>query len=301
MENKLVTEFQDPQFSEKANPKTVTTALGLVEYVDIGSGPAVVTLHGAMGGYDQSIILAQAIGEEGFRYLAMTRPGYLGTPISSGKTPEQQGDLIAALLDKLNIDKAGVLAVSGGGPSAVEFGIRHPERCTALVLVATCAHKVETSIPFSFKLMIFLARIPWFVNKFRKKAEQDLAAVAKLSIQDPIILERTINDPDTWPLFSTLLLSTYNKMGQRIIGTDNDIEITQTATYPLENLSIPVLAIHGTKDKLVQYDIHAKMYESRVPNIELLTIEEGEHVAIFTHRIEVRKKVSNFMRHHFKR
>lgn len=291
--------IQHPQLSSKLVPKTAKTALGVVEYVEIGDGPVVIALHGAMGGYDQSMILAQTIGDAGYRYIAMTRPGYLGTPMSSGQTPEQQGDLIAALLDKLGIASAGVIAVSGGGPSAVQFGLRHSGRCAGLVLVSTCADKVDTSIPFSFKVMKYLARWPWFVDKFRKKAEKDLGAVAKRSIRDPEILARTVNDADTWPLFSTMLLSTFDRMGQRLDGTENDIEITRTATYPLENLDVPVLIVHGTQDPLVQFEVHARMYEARVPNVELLAVDGGEHVAIFTHRGMVRAKVIEFMQGYF--
>ena len=291
--------IQDPQLSRKLTPKTAETALGVVEYVEMGDGPVVIAIHGAMGGYDQSVILAQTIGDAGYRYIAMTRPGYLGTPMRSGQTPEQQGDLIAALLDKLGIAKAGVMAVSGGGPSAVQFGLRHSGRCAGLVLVSTCADKVDMPIPFSFKVMKYLARWPWFVHKFRKKAEKDLEAVAKRSIRDPEILARTVNDADTWPLFSTMLLSTFDRMGQRLEGTENDIEITRTATYPLENLDVPVLIVHGTQDPLVPFEVHAKMYEARVPHVELLAVDGGEHVAIFTHRDMVRAKVMAFMQRHF--
>jgi pimeloyl-ACP methyl ester carboxylesterase len=276
------------------------TALGAVEYVEIGEGPIVVALHGAMGGWDQSLILAQTIGDYGYRYIAMTRPGYLGTPMNSGKSSEQQGDLIASLLDTLGITKAGIMAVSGGGPAAVQFGLRHAARCSGLILVSTCSDKVDTPIPFSFKLMKYLARWPWFANRFRKKAEQDLEAVAKRSIRDPEILARTINDVDTWPLFTTMLLSTFDRMGQRIEGTENDIEISHTTTYPLENLNVPVLVVHGTEDQLVPFEANAKTYKIRVPNAELLSIDGGEHVAIFTHRNNVRPKVIEFMQHHFK-
>jgi len=291
--------IRDPQLSRKLTPKTAETALGVVEYVEMGDGPVVIAIHGAMGGYDQSVILAQTIGDAGYRYIAMTRPGYLGTPMRSGQTPEQQGDLIAALLDKLGIAKAGVMAVSGGGPSAVQFGLRHSGRCAGLVLVSTCADKVDMPIPFSFKVMKTLARWPWFVHKFRKKAEKDLEAVAKRSIRDPEILARTVNDADTWPLFSTMLLSTFDRMGQRLEGTENEIEITRTATYPLENLDVPVLIVHGTQDPLVPFEVHAKMYETRVPHVELLAVDGGEHVAIFTHRDMVRAKVMAFMQRHF--
>lgn len=292
-------DLEDAQLSSKVVPKTAKTALGVAEYVELGDGPVVIALHGAMGGYDQSLILAQTIAHAGYRYIAMSRPGYLGTPMSSGQSPEQQGSLIAALLDKLGIAQAGVMAISGGGPAAVQFGLRHAERCQGLILVSTCADKVDVPIPFSFKVMKFLARWPWFVNRFRKKAEQDLAAVAKRSIRDPEILARTVNDEKTWPIFSTMLLSTYHRMGQRLDGTENDIQITRTATYPLEKLDVPVLIVHGTQDTLVDFEMHAKMYQARLPNAELLAVDGGEHVAIFTHRTLVRTKVSEFMQRYF--
>lgn len=292
-------DLYDATLVNKVIPKRAQTALGVIEYVDVGEGPVVVTIHGAMGGYDQSLFLAQTIGGPGYRYLAISRPGYLGTPISSGKTPAQQADLIAALLDTLGIANAGVMGVSGGGPSAVHFGLRHADRCNGLVLVSTCADKVDMPIPFAFNLMKFLARWQWFGDYFRRKAATDLVATARRSIGDEEILQRTVNDAETWPLFSTMMLSTYDQMGQRIVGTENDIRITRTESYPLEKLTVPVLVVHGTADRLVQYELHAKTYARRVPQVELLTVEGGEHVAIFTHRTLVRSKVMAFMAQHF--
>lgn len=292
-------DFKDPKLSGKVSPKTVVTACGSVEFAEIGDGPVVVAVHGAMGGYDQSLIFAQTIGSSDYRYFAISRPGYLGTPIVSGKTAEQQGDLIAALLDTLGIAKAGVIAVSGGGPGAVQFGLRHKDRCTGLILVSTCAIKIDVPIPLSFKAMKFFVRWPWFAYHFRKKTENNLAAAAKRSIRDPDILMRTINDAEIWPLFSTMLLSIFDRMRQRIDGVENDIEITRTVTFPLEDLALPVLIVHGTEDRLLPFEAHAKMFEARVPNAELLAVEGGEHVAIFTHRNIVRDKVIEFMKNHF--
>ncbi|HKK20766.1 MAG TPA: alpha/beta hydrolase [candidate division Zixibacteria bacterium] len=292
-------DIANPKLSELLNCRLAHTPLGPIEYVEFGEGPAVVVIHGAMGGYDQSVILAQTIGAAGYRYIAISRPGYLGTPMKSGRTPEQQGDLIAALLDELGIDRAGVMAVSGGGPSAIEFALRHSSKCAGLILVSTHADNAEVPIPASFKIMKLLARLSWFARRFRKKAERDLRAVAGRSIQDKDILQRTVNDAETWPLFSTMLLSTFNQMGKRIAGTENDIKISRTASYPLEELTVPVLVVHGTADRLVPFDKNAGTYEARVPNVEILAVEGGEHVSIFTHRNIVRPKVEEFIRKYF--
>ena len=44
-------------------PTIIKTRRGPVEYAEYGEGPAVLALHGAMGGYDQSLLLARTIGE----------------------------------------------------------------------------------------------------------------------------------------------------------------------------------------------------------------------------------------------
>lgn len=69
-----------------------------------------------------------------FRHIIPSRPGYLRTPLSVGRTPREPAEAFAALLDILKIDKVAVLGGSGGGPSAIGFAARYPDRCVAFVL-----------------------------------------------------------------------------------------------------------------------------------------------------------------------
>jgi pimeloyl-ACP methyl ester carboxylesterase len=95
-----------------------------------------------------------------------------------------------------------------------------------------------------------------------------------------------------------LLQSTSDRMAQRLPGTENDIRVTRSTAYPLEKIAVPVLVVHGTADRLVPFAQHGQALAARIPGAELLAIEGGEHVAIFTHRAAVQAQVTQFLRRH---
>ena len=93
-------------------------------------------LHGTPGGCDQAAFVAAGLAKCGFRLVCPSRPGYLGAPLAVGRTPAEQADALAALLDTLGITTAAVVATSGGGPIAMNLAARHRDRIWALVMVS---------------------------------------------------------------------------------------------------------------------------------------------------------------------
>src|SRR5262249_61340482 len=69
-----------------------------------------------------------------FRIIAPPRFGYLRTPVPADASNMAQVDAHACLLDALKLDRVAVLGASAGAPSAMQFCLRHVERCSALVL-----------------------------------------------------------------------------------------------------------------------------------------------------------------------
>jgi pimeloyl-ACP methyl ester carboxylesterase len=116
-----------------AASRLIDTSKGPLEFAETGSGPAVLISAG-MGGYDLG--LQFAFEDSGFRYISVSRPGYLRTPLFTGRSFEEQADAFAALLDHLGIQKAAVVGISSGGPAAIQFALRHPDRCWSLVLIS---------------------------------------------------------------------------------------------------------------------------------------------------------------------
>ena len=66
---------------------------------------------------------------------------------------------MAALLDTIGIEKVVVHGISGGGPLAIQFSVRHPEKCNALIL--ECAISGEFVHPKAAELTSAGGR--WFM------------------------------------------------------------------------------------------------------------------------------------------
>ena len=282
-------------------PTVVETKLGPVEYATYGEGPTVIALHGGMGGFDQSQLLAQsAIAGNGFRILAVSRPGYLGTPLSSGRSPQAQADLCAALLDALGIAQAAVIAVSAGGPCALQFALRHAERCWAVVTVAACTGQLDTPrmVSRSLAIMRLAVRIPFMERAMSRRMAGTPEEAAHRSIANAELCARTLAHPDAGPLLVSLLTSTFDHLRQRLPGTVNDTaQFRRVEAYPLTQITVPMLVIHGTGDRVVPF-VHGKALAEAVPRAEFMAIEGGEHVSLFTHLEEIRARVGTFLLEH---
>jgi pimeloyl-ACP methyl ester carboxylesterase len=279
--------------------RIVRTEWGPVEISDTGHGRVLVALHGGMGGYEQSWLLARALlgDARGWRVLAVSRPGYLGTPLSSGRTPEEQGDTVAALLDTLGVTKAVVAAVSAGGPAAIAFALRHPARCGGLVLVSTPSGAMPSDPHILRRLasMGRMARVPGFSRLLGWLAGRNPRSTGLRSVRDADLLERTLADPEAGPLMLALQASVFPRLARRVEGTRNDMEqLDALGAMPLQELAVPALVIHGTDDRIVPF-AYAQAVADAVPQTRLLRIEGGEHVALFTHLGEVREAMRGFI------
>src|SRR5712691_92318 len=115
--------------------EVVDTPCGRIEYALIGNGAPLLLVHGAGGGFDQGLEFGRPLAEHGFTVIAMSRFGYLRTPLPADASPAAQAEAHACLLDALKLPTAAILGGSAGAPSTIEFCLRHAGRCSAMVLL----------------------------------------------------------------------------------------------------------------------------------------------------------------------
>jgi pimeloyl-ACP methyl ester carboxylesterase len=298
---KRQTAFSMPHHASPPSPLTTRVRMGLVQHTDTGAGPALLALHGGMGGYDQSWLLARALIADltPYRVLALSRPGYLGTAQSLGRTPDAQADLYAELLDALGIEKALVAAVSAGGPSAIQFALRHPGRCAGLVLVSTATGPLETAPAFLKRLqkMVWINRVPGLVALMRRRLMENPLSGATRSIGDPDLAARTLAHPIAGPLFLATQRSSLSQVSRRLPGTLVDTKYFQAMPKPpYDRIFAPVLSIHGDADPVVPIS-HSTQLVDATPHARRVILAGGGHMALFSHLDEVRAGTVDFTGH----
>lgn len=109
-----------------------------VNFAEYGAraGQPMLVLHGTPGSRLKFAVAAAAAEARGLRLISPDRWGYGGTPTHPLPSLSAYAADTAALLDALDIDKAGVMGISGGGPFAAGIAAHLGSRITCAALVA---------------------------------------------------------------------------------------------------------------------------------------------------------------------
>ena len=267
----------------------IQTTAGPIEYVLKGErGPVRLFFHGTPGGYD-----AGPKAGDDYRLLIPSRAGYLSTPLTIGKTWEEQADAYAALLDALGIkEPVQVMGVSGGAPCAIAFAARYPQRTSVLLLESPVsqdftAPQTPAFLQKDFTSWLVLSTLTRFLDK---------ATLVKMLIQDPDGAARILKDPDKTNRVISLLWSQW-PMSLRNPGRLNDMEQFTRLPLDVSTITAPTLIMHGTRDKNVPFSDSEKL-AAQIPNATLYAVESGAHMIPFTHTDELDVEIKKFLHDH---
>jgi pimeloyl-ACP methyl ester carboxylesterase len=288
-DNQIVT-AQDMWECLRFPSQTIETKHGKVEYALRGEGPVALIAHGGPGGYDQALLLGELFRKSGFKILAPSRPGYLGTPLNFGKTAGEQGDFMAGLLEALEIPSALMIGASGGGPASYQLAQRHPGMVKALLVIDGIAmnYTKVADISKSEEWIYLSAPGQWLMGFLFKHCP---SAVVKNFLQTESTLEKhelgqrvkeIVHDENKFALIDAMFQTMSSRFDQRKAGAENDVALGAAIDkLPLDQIACPTLIIHGDADNDVP-PRDAKYAHEAIAGSDLLWIKEASHIGFWT-------------------
>jgi 2-hydroxy-6-oxonona-2,4-dienedioate hydrolase len=279
--------------------KVIATPCGLIEYADIGTGPAIFAIHGAGGGFDQSLDLARDFLGAGFRVVAPSRFGYLRTPLPADASPTAQADAHACVLDALNLQKVVVIGGSMGAPSAMQLCLRHPERCSGLVLLFPIAFAPRPSNeppPQPSALAQFLMNTIlrsdfafWSASKLSRDT-----VMKTIGATPPADFRNAAPEEQARVL---AVLRNIEPISRREQGLRNDAAVAPSVPrYDLEHLAAPTLVISAEDDLFGTFK-GGRYTAEHIPGARFVGYSTGGHLLV-GHRSEVKSELTEFLRLH---
>jgi len=284
-----------------------TTAAGPIEYFSAGEGPAILGMHGTPGGFDQVALIGSTVGSRGFRVVGWSRPGYLGTPLEVGRTPAEQADAAARLLDTLGIDKVCIYGASGGGPATYSFAARHPDRTWALVTECAISKRFGDDLTALQKVLLRAAvsglTVPvfdWFANRFPETLARQIISLSGTHGRSAAreLASEVCADPEK-AAFVTGLFQTMNPLSRRKTGLLNDLaQFERIDRLPLDQIKCPAMVIHGTHDSDVRFE-HGEFAARSIEHAEFIPVEGATHVLWVARQAEeLRQRRMTFLNRH---
>ena len=230
--------------------------MATIYYEVLGNGLALVFAHG-MGGNHASWFNQVPFFSRWFKVITFDHRGF-------GNSREFEGgvdrlrfpDDLEEMLNRLDIQKAILVAQSMGGGTCATFAIRHPERVSALVLADTLVGLAipEPLLPRMDAVRGATSGLPQLKRVLSDKFREEQPGMAHLYTE----------------------LNSFNGQGREgLKGNLPGISVEQlTASH------IPILFLVGSKDILFPPDL-VKAVHQLVPNSHYREIEDAGHSVYF--------------------
>ena len=233
----------------------------LLNFIEKGTGPALVLIHGLMMSHKMFETVLPAFAEK-HRVICPDLRGHggsdsLGPPYT---IPQLAKDVIE-LLDRLQVDRFDLLGYSNGGIIAEYIGATYPQRVSHLVLGCAYAYNRD-----SLREKIEAAIVPWIIRVLGMKRFSHF-----MFSRTPEI------GPELADRMAEIMASNDKQMMLKAWHEGNFFD----ARPLLPKIQASTLIIAGGKDDAVPMH-HAKELVSGIKGAQLEVLPEGRHTLIWT-------------------
>jgi pimeloyl-ACP methyl ester carboxylesterase len=223
--------------------------------------PPLVLLHGS--GFNSVTWMGDVTAwSEHFRVYAVDVIGHPG--FSAASRPSYGSDAYASWLDDvlnaLAVGRASIVGISLGGWLGIDYAVRRPERVASLVLL--CPGGVGRELIGSFKLLFGILPLMLFGERGRRKAMEKMLG--------PVAFEDS-REAHAVAAFMNLVSKHFRQ---------NLAKVTRFDDAALERLTMPVFAIVGGRDPMLDSQETKQRLERRAADAQVLYLPDVGHAVV---------------------
>jgi pimeloyl-ACP methyl ester carboxylesterase len=229
--------------------------------------------------------------------IAVSRFGYLRTPLPQNASAESQGDAHACLLKALGISRAAILGMSAGAPSTMQLALRHPDRVAAMILMVPATYVPreggEASVrtphwtQFLFDTALRSDLLFWKLIRFMP----DTTARAILATPPEVVENASPEERERFETLKEHILP----VRPRRLGFINDAAVVSTLRrYELEKIATPTLLFSAEDDGYGTWD-GARYAAEHLPNAKFVGFPRGGHLLV-GHNDRIAAEIGAFLR-----
>jgi pimeloyl-ACP methyl ester carboxylesterase len=248
------------------------------EHAAARAAPAIVLIHGLAGqsahyGYG---VMGRLAGR--FRLIAPDRPGSGYSPRAEGAPADlaAQAAAIAALIERLGLERPLVVGHSLGGAVALALALDHPDKICGLALLAPLSHMPDAA-PAVFKGLTIASPL------LRRLVAWTLAT--PVSIRNSARTLDQVFGPEAAPEdFATRGGGLLSLRPGAFLGASSDLQALP-ACLPRQQeryaaLKVPLHVLFGKDDRIVDWQHNGQALVDKVPGARLQLTEGGHMLPI---------------------
>jgi pimeloyl-ACP methyl ester carboxylesterase len=249
-----------------------------IHYLDKGSGPAIVILHGLggqMGNFTYALL--ERLTDE-FRVILMDRPGSGYSTRARGATGRltEQAATVAEFIRKLGLERPLLVGHSLGGAIALGVALDHPEAVRGLALIAPLTH-VPKNVPGPFRAMDIKSNfLRWLIA---------WTVATPVGIRRGKDILAAIFSPEAAPAdFPTRAGGILGLRPRSFYNTSSDMRAVNLDLGAMvgrySSLRVPARILYGTNDGVLDHQVHGEAMKAKSSMVSLELVQGGHMLPI---------------------
>jgi len=271
--------YEGQEKCEPAEEHYVEIQNARVRYVEAGSGPVVVMIHGNAGSVDDFDFKSLGLLCRDHRVIAVDRPGHgkSDRPGGSDSTLQYQTRLLHETLSHLGITHPVLVGHSWGGALALAYALNYPKELSAIVLLAPAAYsdggadqfkRAVLKTPIVGDISLTVGRI--LFGKHIVKSELEKAFYPD-SVPEDYLRQASA---------SWLRHKQVRAILEDEYSLDKDLE---KISKHYSDIRIPVVVVTGDHDKVVSAKQNAYRLKTSISQSQLIELKNTGHQVPQTH------------------